>query len=68
VLESAIALRVGRLRDGGAASLLAASAIGGLGPVIERLADEVDISRADERGEGLRLVLRDARAPQLSTA
>jgi serine/threonine-protein kinase RsbW len=67
MLESAIALRVGRLRDGGAASLLAASAIGGLGPVIERLADEIDISRA-EPGEGLKLVLRDARATQLSTA
>lgn len=67
VLESAIELRVSRLRDGGAASLLAGSAIDGLGPVIERLADEIDISPA-ERGEGLRLVLRDARAERRATA
>ena len=44
VLERAFALRVGRLRPGGAASLLADSAIGELGPLIERLADEVEVT------------------------
>jgi serine/threonine-protein kinase RsbW len=59
LLERAVSLRVGRLRAGGAASLLAGSAIGGVGPVIERLADQVDVSEA-AGGETLRLLLRAA--------
>ena len=57
VLDHAISLRVGRLRAGGGASLLAHSAVGGLGPVIERLADEVGV--IDVGGaEVLELVMR----------
>jgi len=59
VLEGrAVALELDGLRDGGAAALLAGSAIASLGPVIERLADEIEV-RAGARGETLRLVLRD---------
>jgi len=61
VLERAVSLRVGRLRTGGAATILASSAIGGLGPLIERLADEVDVS--DVGGaEVLGLLMRAAPA------
>jgi serine/threonine-protein kinase RsbW len=61
LLERALSVRVARLRPGGAATLLAASAIGGVGPLIERLADEVDVS--DVGGaEVLGLVMRAAPA------
>jgi anti-sigma regulatory factor (Ser/Thr protein kinase) len=61
VLERAFALRVGRLRPGGAASLLADSAMGELGPLIERLADEVEVT--DVGGaEVLGIVMRAAPA------
>ncbi|HZL54824.1 MAG TPA: hypothetical protein VFC22_04260, partial [Solirubrobacteraceae bacterium] len=61
VLERAVSLRVGRLRTGGAKTILASSAIGGLGPLIERLADEVDVS--DVGGaEVLGLLMRAAPA------
>lgn len=61
LLDRAVSLRVGRLRAGGAASLLAGSAIGGLGPLIERLADEVDVT--DVGGaEVLGLLMRAAPA------
>ena len=63
-LERAVAIRVGRLRQGGAASLLAASAVGELGAVIERLADEVDV---DDEGDAevLGLLIRSPPPPTL---
>jgi len=61
VLERAVSLRLGRLRPGGAASLLAGSAIGELGPLIEHLADEVDVTDVGG-GEVLGLVMRAAAA------
>jgi serine/threonine-protein kinase RsbW len=61
VLERAVSLRVGRLRTGGAAILLAGSAIGGIGPLIERLADEVDVSEVGG-AEVLGLLMRAAPA------
>ncbi len=54
-----LALRVGELATGAAAGVLAASAVGDIGPLIERLSDEVDVS-AGERGEVMCLLLRDA--------
>jgi serine/threonine-protein kinase RsbW len=60
VLERSLALRLGPLRAGGSAGLVAGSAIGELGPVIERLTDAVEVSE-NEGGETLRLVMRDAR-------
>jgi anti-sigma regulatory factor (Ser/Thr protein kinase) len=57
LLDRAVSLRVGRLRAGGAESLLAGSAIGGVGPLIERLADEVEVSETGG-GEVLRLLVR----------
>lgn len=60
VLDHAIEVAVGPLRAGGSATVVANSAIGDLGPVIERLSDEVD-TRQDEAGEVLTLVMRDRR-------
>ncbi len=60
VLDRAIEVAVGPLRPGGSATVVANSAIGDLGPVIERLSDEVD-TRQDETGEMLTLVMRDRR-------
>jgi anti-sigma regulatory factor (Ser/Thr protein kinase) len=61
VLEGrALELRLERLAAGGAAALLAGSAVEQIGSVIERLSDEVEVSAA-ERGETLKLVLRDRR-------
>jgi anti-sigma regulatory factor (Ser/Thr protein kinase) len=53
-------LRLGPLVNGGSDSLVAASAVGGLGPVLERLADDV---RAESHGdhEELHLVIADRR-------
>jgi len=59
LLERAVLLRLGPLRAGGAASLLAGSAIGGVGPLIERLADDVEVSEA-AGGEVLQLLMRAA--------
>ena len=67
VRERTVELRVGRLRAGGSASLVAASAIGELGPVISRLTDEIAESHAG-RGEMLTLVMRDARTVRSSAA
>jgi serine/threonine-protein kinase RsbW len=61
VLERTVALRVGHLRNGGSASLLAGEAIGEPGPLIERLTDAIEVSQAGTR-EMLRLVMRDARS------
>ena len=58
-LERAVALRVGRLRAGGGAALLAGAAVGELGPLIERLTDELDVTAADGT-EVLSLVMRAA--------
>ena len=55
-----IELRVSPLRAGGSLTLVADSAIAELGPVIERLADEVAM-QSDGAGEVLELVLRDRR-------
>jgi serine/threonine-protein kinase RsbW len=60
VLERSVALRVGHLREGGSASLLAGETIGEPGPLIERLTDAIEVSQAGTR-EMLRLVMRDAR-------
>ena len=60
VLERTVALRVGHLREGGSASLLAGETIGEPGPLIERLTDTIEVSQAGTR-EMLRLVMRDAR-------
>jgi anti-sigma regulatory factor (Ser/Thr protein kinase) len=67
VRERTVELRVGRLRAGGSASLVAASAIGELGPVISRLTDEIAVSHAG-RDEMLTLVMRDARTVRSSAA
>jgi anti-sigma regulatory factor (Ser/Thr protein kinase) len=67
VLERTVALRLAPLRAGGSAVLLAASAIGELGPVIERLTDEVDVSDS-EGGETIRLLMRDARTMRSTAA
>jgi anti-sigma regulatory factor (Ser/Thr protein kinase) len=56
-----IELRVSPLRVGGSISLLSESAVAELGPVIERLADEIAMLSEDE-GEVLALVMRDRRA------
>ena len=61
VLERTVALRLGLLREGGSAALLAGSTIGEPGPLIERLTDAIEVSRVGTR-EMLRLVIRDARA------
>jgi serine/threonine-protein kinase RsbW len=61
VLERTVALRLGLLREGGAAALLGGSTIGEPGPLIERLTDAIEVSRVGTR-EMLRLVMRDARA------
>jgi serine/threonine-protein kinase RsbW len=57
LLERAVSLRVGPLRAGGAASLLAGPAIGGVGQLIERLADDVEVTEAGG-GEVLHLLMR----------
>jgi serine/threonine-protein kinase RsbW len=56
----ALELRLERLAVGGAAALLAGSALEQVGSVIERLSDAVEVSAA-EHGETLKLVLRDGR-------
>jgi serine/threonine-protein kinase RsbW len=56
--ERRIDLRVGPLVDGGADRLVASSAVGGLGSVLERLTDEMSVERRDG-GEDLRLAFVD---------
>ena len=62
-----VELRVAPLRSGGSFSLVADSAIAELGPVIERLADEVT-TRREAGGEVLGLVLRDQRPAAAASA
>ena len=54
-------LRVGPLRQGGSRSVLGDAALAGVGPLIERLADRVDVA-ADAAGEHLMLVVAEAPA------
>lgn len=61
VLERTVALRIGHLRNGGSASLLAGEAIGEPGPLIERLTDAIEVVSQAGTREMLRLVMRDAR-------
>lgn len=67
MLERTVVMRLGRLRPGGSATLVAESAIGDLGPVIERLTDELEVSDSAS-GEMLQLVMRDARGVRSSAA
>jgi hypothetical protein len=60
VLERTVVLRVGHLREGGSASLLAGETIGEPGPLIERLTDAIEVNQTGAR-EMLRLVMSDAR-------
>jgi serine/threonine-protein kinase RsbW len=53
-------LRVGQLVEGGGDRLVASSAVGGLAPVLERLADELSVEQRDG-GEDLRLAIVDRR-------
>jgi serine/threonine-protein kinase RsbW len=55
-------LEVGPLKPGGSRGAIAGSAIGGdMGPLIERLADEVDVAQA-KSGEVLKLLMVDTRS------
>jgi serine/threonine-protein kinase RsbW len=56
--ERRLDLRIGPLVEGGADRLVASSAVGGLGPVLERLTDEMAIERRDG-DEDLRLAILD---------
>jgi anti-sigma regulatory factor (Ser/Thr protein kinase) len=53
-------IRVGRLRIGQAQMLVRQSAVGGLGPLLEKLTDDVEVEYAQD-GELLRLRLLDRR-------
>jgi hypothetical protein len=53
-------LRLGPLVSGGGDTLVAASAVGGLAPLLERLADDVS-AESREGHEELRLVIADRR-------
>lgn len=57
LLDRAVALRVGPLREGGAAALLAAARIGGSRPLIEPLADSIEVGGGDDGAETLTVVL-----------
>jgi anti-sigma regulatory factor (Ser/Thr protein kinase) len=58
--ERRLDLRVGPLVDGGGDRLVASSAVGGLGPVLERLTDDMAVEQRDG-GEELRLAIVDHR-------
>lgn len=58
--ERLLEVRLGPLVAGGSEALVASSAVGGLGPVLERLADEVTPESRDGHEE-LRLVIADRR-------
>ena len=66
--DSGIELRVGPLQRGGSLSAVADSAIAEVGPVIERLTDEVSIVPEDGSREMLSLRMRDRRPRTPSTA
>jgi serine/threonine-protein kinase RsbW len=53
----AIELHVGELREGGARGLLADASLPGVGNVLERIADEVEVTSADNGHEVLSLKL-----------
>jgi anti-sigma regulatory factor (Ser/Thr protein kinase) len=53
-------IRVGPLRSGQAQALVRQSAVGGLGPLLEKLTDDVEVENVDD-GELLRLRLVDRR-------
>ena len=53
----AIELHVGELRTGGARGLLADASLPGVGNVLERIADEVDVATGDDGHETLSLKL-----------
>jgi serine/threonine-protein kinase RsbW len=53
----AIELHVGELREGGARALLADASLPGVGNVLERIADEVEVSTDDNGHEMLSLKL-----------
>jgi hypothetical protein len=53
----AIELHIGELRSGGARALLADASLPGVGNVLERIADEVDVSSGDDGLEVLSLKL-----------
>ncbi|HEY7967001.1 MAG TPA: ATP-binding protein [Solirubrobacteraceae bacterium] len=55
--DRALSLRIGPLRAGGGGSLVAAATVADLGSVVERLADEVDVS-GEPGGEVLAVVMR----------
>jgi serine/threonine-protein kinase RsbW len=67
VSDRRIELRMSPFRDGGASMVVSDSAIGELGPVIGRLADEV-ATDSDSEGEVLAIVLRDRRLGSLPPA
>jgi hypothetical protein len=54
-------LRVGPLRSGGAERVLGNAAVAGVGPLIERLVDRVDVA-PDAVGEQIVLVIAEAPA------
>jgi serine/threonine-protein kinase RsbW len=54
-------LRVGPLRPGGSRSVLGDAAVSGIGPLIERLVDRVEVA-ADAAGEHLELLVAEAPA------
>jgi anti-sigma regulatory factor (Ser/Thr protein kinase) len=56
--DKRLLLRLGPLVDNGASSLVSASAVGGLDPLIERLTDDLSVDSLDE-GEALVMSLRD---------
>lgn len=56
--DKRLLLRLGPLMDDGASSLVSASAVGGLDPLIERLTDDLSVDSLDE-GEALVMSLRD---------
>lgn len=57
--DGALEIRVGPLVDDGGQALVRASSVGGLEPLLERLADEVVVVPAGNEGEQLRLALRE---------
>lgn len=67
VTPGTLELELGPLRPGGARSAVAASAIGEIGPLIERLADEISVAHTGA-GEVLELLMRDVRPPRSSAA
>lgn len=57
--DGELELRLGPLMDEGGQALVRASGVGGLEPLLERLADELAVEPAGRDGEQLRLALRE---------